>query len=428
MAQIHIIGAGLAGLACAVDLIDQAPITKGHRICLYEAAPQAGGRCRSFFDTHLGCLIDNGNHLVLSGNHALWHYLKMIGAQDRLFDPGKALFPFIDVQTGKQWALHLNKGVIPWWFLIPKRRVAGTKIRDYFSILRLLTTNHNDTIAHCLSSSDILYRRFWVPLTLAVLNAAPQEAAAMAMKQVFLETLARGAEYCRPLVACDGLGPSFIDPAIDWLRRSKSEIFLSTRVQRLHFEGTRVVQIDLGHQNIPLQSNDCVVLAVPMAVARQMVPGLITPEGHRAIVNVHFRLDSCPVLPERMRMIGLINSKSQWLFVRGCVVSITISAACEMLTMSAEQIATTVWQEVVTVLDLTSLDMPRYRVVKEQRATFAQTPENLTRRPQSRTCWSNLFLAGDWTDTGIPATIEGAVRSGFTAAKEVSALLAGVTS
>ena len=131
MSRTHIIGAGLAGLAAAVSLVH-----KGHAVTLYEASGQAGGRCRSYADAKLDCVIDNGNHLLLSGNKAAMRYLADVRAADALIGPPSACFPFLDLRTGQRWHLRPNAGRLPWWILDARRRVPGTKVRDYFSALR----------------------------------------------------------------------------------------------------------------------------------------------------------------------------------------------------------------------------------------------------------------------------------------------------
>jgi uncharacterized protein with NAD-binding domain and iron-sulfur cluster len=118
--------------------------------------------------------------------------------------------------------------------------------------------------------------------------------------------------------------------------------------------------------------------------------------------------------------MGLVGSVSQWLFVRGEVASVTVSAADKLAEQPAEEIAETLWKEVAKALELGDKPLPAHRIVKEKRATFAQTPEDVSRRPGPVTAWSNLFLAGDWTNTGLPATLEGAIRSGRIAANRIT--------
>src|SRR5881398_2822351 len=118
LGRVHVIGAGLAGLAAAVALADA-----GRAVTLYEAAQHAGGRCRSFFDAELGCRIDNGNHLLLTGNSAAMAYIERIGALDTFERPRAAAIPFIDIESGERWAVRPGKGAVPWWVLRPARRV-----------------------------------------------------------------------------------------------------------------------------------------------------------------------------------------------------------------------------------------------------------------------------------------------------------------
>jgi len=128
----HVVGAGLAGLAAAVELA-----AAGRKVCLYEAGLHAGGRCRSYFDTELGCRIDNGNHLLLAGNDAALRYLDRSGGLDTLQGPQEAVFPFIDATTGQRWVLRPNRGVFPWWISSAKRRVPETRVADYLAAVAL---------------------------------------------------------------------------------------------------------------------------------------------------------------------------------------------------------------------------------------------------------------------------------------------------
>ena len=105
MSRVHVVGAGLAGLAAALRLAEA-----GRPVVLHEASPQAGGRCRSYLDTTLGCRIDNGNHLLIAGNASAMEYLDAIGARDTLVGPAEPAYPFLDIATGERWTLRPNTG------------------------------------------------------------------------------------------------------------------------------------------------------------------------------------------------------------------------------------------------------------------------------------------------------------------------------
>ena len=162
-----------------------------------------------------------------------------------------------------------------------------------------------------------------------------------------------------------------------------------------------------------LTLGDRVILAVPSMVAVSVLPDLAAPTSFRAIVNAHFRRDAPENLPP---MIGLINSTTEWLFAYPGRLSTTTSGADRLLELSREELAATIWKEVAQVAELPT-ELPPWQIVRERRATFAATPEENATRPGATTAFSNLYLAGDWTDTGLPATIEGAIRSGNRAAE-----------
>jgi len=168
---------------------------------------------------------------------------------------------------------------------------------------------------------------------------------------------------------------------------------------------------------VELSNGDSIVLAVPPAAAAELLPALGVPKESNTIVNVHFRLCRPAGLPADLPFVGLIGGTAQWLFVRGDVASVTASAAAALAAEPAVAIARATWKDVVATLGFAGSDLPVYRVVKEKRATFAQTPEQVLQRPGARFWKGNVYLAGDWVDTGLPATIEGAIRSGQTAAK-----------
>jgi squalene-associated FAD-dependent desaturase len=412
MSRVHVIGAGLAGLSAAVRLTQQ-----GREVRLYEAAPHAGGRCRSFFDPQLGCTIDNGGHVILGANSATLAYAEAIRSRDELLEIAPARFPFLDLATRERWTLRPNAGPLPWWPLARLRRVPGTSIVDYVALLRLLAAKRNQTIAECVAARSPLYRPLIEPLATAIMNAPADEAAARPLADVLCATLLRGERASRPMVARRGLSSALVDPALAWLERHGARYRANARVARLGFTEDHVATLYVAGAEIAIAPDDRVILAVPPWAAGALVPELLRPVAFAAIVNAHFRLPR-PVMAE-IPLLGLVGGCAHWLILRDDVVSVTVSAADAIIGDDAESLLERLWKDTAKALCLAG-PRPPARLIKEKRATFRQTPAAEARRPGPWTGWRNLFLAGDWTATGLPATIEGAIRSGLRAAEAAS--------
>jgi squalene-associated FAD-dependent desaturase len=410
--RVHVVGAGLAGLAAAVALTHA-----GQRVALYESAEHAGGRCRSYLDTELGIRIDNGNHLLLSGNRSAMTYLGLVGALDTFEEPGAAVIPFIDLASGEGWALRPNRGPVPWWILVPGRRVPGSRARDYLAALRLRDASPDDTVASRLGSGSLLYRRLWQPVAVAALNAGAETGSARLFWHVLRETLGRGGASCRPLVPRDGLSESFVDPALSMLRAGGAEIRFAARLRAIRFDGDRAAELNFDGKLIDIGPDDRIVLAVPPAIAARLVPDLTVPDDHAPIVNAHYRVPPPAQMP---LFTGLVGGTAEWAFRKRGVISVTVSAADAIVDRPAAALAELLWRDVAAAFDLPPQPMPSWRIVKERRATFRATPAQLRRRPPLATQWHNLLLAGDYVDTGLPATIEGAIRSGLAAAEAIA--------
>ncbi len=406
--RVHVIGAGLAGLAAALAFD---PRRQG--IVLHEAARHAGGRCRSYFDATLGQVIDNGNHLVLSGNQAVRRHLQAIGAEHKLTGPADAAFDFIDLASGARWTLRPNAGPLPWWIFSAARRVPGTRWTDYLGLAGLVRAKAGARIDSVMRCAGPLYDRLWHPLLVAALNTDPKISSASLAGRVVRETLAKGGDACRPLVAVDGLAEAFVDPALQTLTGRGVEVRFDHRLRGLGFDAGRVASLDFGEDQVEVGTADRVILAVTAPVAQMLLPGLDAPGAFRSIVNAHFLAQAPAGHP---LLVGLVNATSEWVFNFPGRLSVTISDADRFLETPRDELAPLIWREVAAVTGLDPDVLPPWRIIKEKRATFAALPEEDARRPGPVTRWSNLWLAGDWTQTGLPATIEGALRSGHRAA------------
>jgi squalene-associated FAD-dependent desaturase len=407
---VHIVGAGIAGLSAAVRLVDA-----GHTVIVHEAASFAGGRCRSYPDPTLGLVIDNGNHLLLSGNHEALDYLDRIGARDTLHDPGTATFDFADLKSGERWRLDLSEGRVPWWLFDPKKRVPGTALGQYFAPLGVFMKGRSATVGEAMACKGPLYERLWRPLLTSALNTDPSESSAALTAALLRETLAAGGKACHPLFAGHGLAKSFIDPALAFLAARGCPVRFGDRLRAIRFEAGRAVALDFDRAQQEVSADDSVILGAPPWIAKDLLPGLTAPDEFRAILNVHFQI--APPLGQPA-ILGVVNAAIEWLFAFPDRLSVTISNADRLIDRPRDELAADIWREAAALTGLPP-DLPPWQIVKEKRATFAATPAQDAKRPDSRTRWDNVVLAGDWTQTGLPATIEGAVRSGYKAASIV---------
>jgi hydroxysqualene dehydroxylase len=424
---VHIIGAGLAGLAAALKLT-----ARGEEVVVHEATAFAGGRCRSYHDATLGMTIDNGNHLLLSGNRAALDFLRDVGAEQRLVGPASAQFPFVDLASGRRWTLAFNDGRVPWWILDPARRVPATHAFDYLALARLLWPPRGKTVGEVIACEGPLYARLVEPLLLAALNIEAPQGSAKLAAAVIRETLAAGGRACRPLIARAGLSATLIEPALATLQQRGAQVRLEHQLHALHFGAGRVEALDFGGEAIMLAGEDAVVLAVPPYAAANLIRGLNVPNEFRAIVNAHFRI---PPPAGQPPILGVLNATVEWIFAFPDRLSVTISAGDRLINTPREELAKMIWAEVARATGLperapadlpTGLppslppSLPPWQIVRERRATFAATPAQDAKRPGAITAWRNLVLAGDWTNTGLPATIEGAIRSGDRAAELIA--------
>ncbi|MBA2125483.1 hypothetical protein DLM45_04490 [Hyphomicrobium methylovorum] len=411
----HIIGAGLAGLSAAARLAE-----KGRNVVVHELARHPGGRCRSFYEPTLDLQIDNGNHLLLSGNRSALSFLDLIGARDLLQGPNEAEFAFADLQTDQRWTIRPNNGSFPWWIFSRRRRVPGTSALDYMCFGKLLAAGADEPAGKRFNPENAAYKKLMRPVLLAALNCDPEEGSSRLTAAVLLETLARGGQACKPLIAAHGLGPALVDPAVTYIEKHGGAVRFDVPLRALDISGDRIRALRFAEGRIDLAKSDTVILAVPAWVARTLIPGLKVPTEYRAIFNAHFKIAPPPSMP---RITGVINGATEWLFAFDDRLSVTISNADRFNEAEREPLARQIWSEVAQVAGMPEMraTLPPWQIVKERRATFTATPAQNALRPDTATRWRNLFLAGDWTATNLPATIEGAIRSGEKAAKLATA-------
>lgn len=402
MSAVHVVGAGLAGLAAALALAKA-----GRAVALYEAAPQAGGRCRALPDG-----TDNGTHALMAGNSAAMRFLDDIGARGGWIVPEPDALPVFDVADGS--ARHIALAPLAW--RDASKRPPGLTVAGALALTGLAWPGRRVTVAAAMAAHPTLHRALIEPLTVAALNTPAEEAALAPLAAVLRRLALPGAS--RVLVAERGLGPDLVDPALAALRARGATIRFGLRLRGLEQDAARIASLDFGDEQVAVGADDAVILALPPWETSRLLPDVPVPQRHAPILNLHFAHRT----PGPVRFVGLLGALAQWVLVRPAGVSVTVSAADDDIGEDAPALAARIWPEVRAAALAFALagDWPEApppaRAVKERRATprhGLDRPPAPPRRPRA-----NLILAGDWTERRLPATIEAAIRSGNAAARD----------
>lgn len=415
---IHIIGAGLAGLTAALAL------SAGHRqVVLYERQRRAGGRVRSCFDSALGVELDNGIHMSFRGQRALGWFLREVDAEDRFVSPETDGFEFFDLVDDQRWVLRARDGAFPWWILDHARRVPGTGVADFVSLTRIALASSDITVTSCLGASAKSCRRFWEPFTVAALNTPPHRASARELWRAWRQCLVGlGRHKLGVQFARRSLRNSLSEPAVAALGRKGGVVRYGATVRAIQVRDGLVDSLGFDQGEVLLGPDDWVIAATTAGQLNALLPELSLPHEESSIVTAHFLLSGQALRTNQanpLRLLCLLDSRSEWLLVRGGVATLTVGAADDLVAESEAHLARRFWSHVSRGLGDTEAPMPPFRIIKERAGTFAHTPEQCARRAGVRSPWRNLLLAGDWTDTGTSATMEGAVRSGLDAARSI---------
>ena len=417
---IHIIGGGLAGLSCAVKLLKN---KKEKKITLYESSDLFGGRCRSYNDKDFECYLDNGNHLIIKAYQNTFKYLKEIKATHTITSNEKSFYPFIDIKNSEHWEVKPYSNFIPWWIFFPSCRPSGVSLLDFIKGCKLAFAKNDQTVSNLINVDSLIYKRFWKPFTIAVLNTHPKEASAKLLWKVILKTLFRWNNPLHPFVVKKSLNESLIKPGIEKIVRHGGKIKTNYRLKKINLENNCAKEIIFQNKTIPINNEDFLVLAIPPNVLSKILPDIVTPKKTNCILNVHFKLDKTNnkiIFPQESFFMGVIGGLTNWIFKKENILSITISAANNLNIYTNKKISKMIWSEIEKIFKLQKNNMPKYKIIREKMATFVQSPEEIFKKPKMLTNYSNIFLAGDWVDNGFPATIEGAITSGYNVAHHIN--------
>ena len=435
--SVTVIGGGLAGLSAAVFLAE-----KGFKVSLYEASPKFGGRVYSFFDKSGGFRIDNGQHILASWYQNTFEYLKLLGSFDKLVFQKQLEVVFAD-NNGIKYSLrsaklppplHLAGGIMGYKALELKDKIAIIRLVNSIKKARLaendLKSINTDKLFELTKQTDKAIDFFWKPFIIAVFNAEPENTSAF----MFAEMIKTGfiKKGGSELVLPDGfLIDIFIEPALSYLRSKNSITEANRSIAEISIKDNKVTNVILEDKT-EVQS-DFYVCAVPFFNLNKLFSENIYNEyftdinklNASPIVNIHLKFDKDISSIFIKSFIGMLDSRSQWAFkVTNDQICIVISAAKEIAELDKDEIIEISENELLSCLpELKGYKVIASRVLKEMRATFIPDKDSLNIRPAAKIGIKNLILAGDWTDTGLPATIEGAVKSGKTATETILDLI-----
>jgi squalene-associated FAD-dependent desaturase len=453
MKRVAIIGGGFAGLAAGVELAG-----RGFAVSLFEARPRLGGRAYSFRDEETGEVIDNGQHALMGCYHDTLAFLDRIGAAHKLARQRTLCVHMVHAERGAgaiacatlPSPLHLLSGILRYPLLTRSER-----LRALLGGLQVMGMRRRRdprlaewTVGHLLAvlrQSPNARASFWNPVAVATLNQSPERAAAAPFAEVLARAFFRSHADSQFVLPKVGLSELYTDDARRYIEARGGRVELKSPVAEVGVIGGRVTALRL-RDGARVEADACISAVPPKALAALLPHTFRSGGGLPAldilawdafetspIVSVHLWFDR-PVL--RHPFVGLIGTTTQWLFNRSLLtgdgaggggrqcLSAVISAGRDLVDRPTAEIVTTVLADLRTMLPAArAARVLQSIVVKEKQATISTTPAAERLRPAAATPIANFFLAGDWTSTGLPPTIESAVYSGRRAAELVAECL-----
>jgi zeta-carotene desaturase len=439
MKQIVVVGGGVAGLAAALRLRKHSA-----RITVLEASPKFGGRSYSFQPRGGGSEIDNGQHVLMGCCRDTLEYLRICGTAELLDRRRGMALSFVHADGrrallaagGLPHPIGLAQAFLSYRMLPLASRLGITRVAWR---LKTLSAQERDTLdaigaeewLRSLRQRDDAIACFWKPVILATMNTAMQHASAKLLSVVLTEIFLGKEDASDMLLPRTGLTPLLVDGALEKLRQHETRLRSHVLVERLDVAETGVRGVWLKDGDyVP---TDIVVSAIPPWSLQRLVENSgIDGTGIEfsrfvpsEILSLHFWSRRDLGLPP---MTGLLETALHWIFAKGQDAdgsyrySATISAVPESVPRDDDALRTILLRELrLAMPDLTEEDILRLQAIREKRATFLPRPGLEPFRPHTRSAVPGLYLAGDWTATGLPATIESAVRSGFAAGDAVIA-------
>jgi len=428
---VVVVGGGWAGLAAAVELTH-----RGIPVTLVEAAPRLGGRARTIdFEDQW---VDNGPHALVGAYHELLGLLKRLKLDASELFLRRPLKLSMRSLAGNRTKISAAPLPAPFHMAAGCVTATGLSMGERIRLLRfgrcINTAGKNldsdisvQELLRNYGQSDYLIEILWEPLCVAALNTPIQNASAILFLRVLRETFCGSRANSDFLIPRAGMADLLPAPAQTFIEDNNGQVLTGQRVRGLSLDDQGVTGIELGNKSIKTRH---VIMAVAPTACRDLLaphPALqdisrqIDQMDHFPIVSVYLRYP--PDIKLEHEMIGVIGGTSQWIFdYRICgqpgLMSVIISGPGPHMELSNNELCKRLVSEIAQLYP----DWPRpdsTMVIREKRATFASVVNIDTIRPDHKTPAKGLWLAGDYTATGLPGTLEGAVRSGLQCARAI---------
>jgi hydroxysqualene dehydroxylase len=432
MKRTLVIGGGLAGLTASFYL------SKKSHVTLLEASPKFGGRTYSLLNEELNDIYDNGQHIMMGCYDTTLNLIKNIGS-DANIDIQKSLEISFVEENGKITKLKAPKYFYPVNQAIAMLSFKLLSFRDRMRVMDFLLDLicskdedlHDLTVIEWLmekNQNDETVKKLWEVLVVGTLNATPEKASAQLFDEVLRKVFLSGSKASRMIIPKVGLSELFVTPILKYLKDSGNDFINNERLVKIIIDDNRTQRIVTNKTEYT--SFDQVIMAIPPhaleKISFENLEGeVVVPDfqiamrefNYSSILNVHLWLETNPF---KEKFYALVDSDIHWLFNHDQHISLTTSAADYLIEKNNDEIIIEFYSELEKYFPIFNSKMViAHKIIKEKRATFLPDCASYKLRKNIFSSFENMFFAGDWTDTNLPATIEGAILSGKLAADRV---------